>query len=115
MVRLLHVLGVLCFVAFAAVQLNDPDPVRWVAIYLAAAASHGLASAGRGSRPFAASVGLVALGWGAWITATLPAGEWDLGFDSELLREIGGVVVTAAGMALVVAAPGRPGSDATPR
>lgn len=108
MVRLLHVLGALCFVAFAAVQLNDPDPVRWTVIYLLAAGNHGLASAGRGVRLFAVAVGAVALAWGVWITATLPAGEWDLGFDSELLREIGGVVVTAAGMAFVVVAPGRP-------
>jgi len=31
---LVHILVALLFVVFAAVQLNDPDPIHWVLIYL---------------------------------------------------------------------------------
>jgi hypothetical protein len=41
--RYLHLLSALLFVAFAAVQLNDPDPLIWVLIYGAVAAISVLA------------------------------------------------------------------------
>ena len=37
-VRIVLIVGIIIFVLFAAVQLNDPDPIVWVAAYLAAAA-----------------------------------------------------------------------------
>lgn len=43
--RLLHALNIVFLIAYtlsAAVQLNDPDPIAWIAIYLSAAGLCGL-------------------------------------------------------------------------
>jgi hypothetical protein len=53
------------FAVAAALQLNDPDPVGWFAIYAAAAVVSALAAARRLWWPSAAVVGAVALIWGA--------------------------------------------------
>jgi hypothetical protein len=53
------------FVVSAGLQLNDPDPVGWTAIYLAAAVAAGCGAARRLWWPFAAAVGAVALAWAA--------------------------------------------------
>ncbi len=42
--RLPHLLLSLMFLAFAFVQINDPDPVLWILIYLAMAVLCGLAA-----------------------------------------------------------------------
>src|SRR5215213_11000596 len=55
----------LLFVFAAAVQYNDPDPLRWVALYLAAAAACVLALLQRLPRWIPVVVGLVALAWAA--------------------------------------------------
>lgn len=76
------------FLLSAAVQLNDPDPWRWVAIYLAAAAI-GL---GGWRRPEAAAgVGLVAVAWSLSIAA---AGLEPL----ELKALLGDAVMKTAGV-----------------
>ena len=45
--RALHAVLALLYAAAAAVQWNDPDPVRWIAIYAAAAALSAAAAARR--------------------------------------------------------------------
>lgn len=62
-------MGVL-FVLSAAVQLNDPDPVRWIAIYLGAAIL-SFAAVGMPVRPVLPALhGSIALVWAA---ALLPS------------------------------------------
>lgn len=64
-----NVAGALLFGAAAVVQLNDPDPLPWVAIYGGAALA---AAAWRRWRPagyLAAAVAVVAVAWAAAIAA----------------------------------------------
>jgi hypothetical protein len=51
------------FVYAAALQYNDPDPIRWAAIYLAAAAVCFLYVGGRLSWYVAGAIALIALAW----------------------------------------------------
>jgi hypothetical protein len=51
------------FVYAAALQYNDPDPLRWAAIYLAAAAACILFVGGRLSWFIAGGIALIALVW----------------------------------------------------
>jgi hypothetical protein len=53
------------FTLGAAVQYNDPDPVRWMLVYGAAAAASLLAALGRLHWAAPAAVALVALLWAA--------------------------------------------------
>jgi Transmembrane family 220, helix len=63
-IRGLELLFALLFLFGAAVQYNDPDPIRWMAIYLAACGACVAAACNLGSWWFPALVGLVALIWG---------------------------------------------------
>lgn len=98
------------FAAFAAwaaaMQLNDPDPERWIAFYGSAAA---LALASTLGRPWPRAAGLicaVALAWAAAIVPELLGGHWhiaDLGAqmssarpEVEYGRELGGLVIVAS-------------------
>lgn len=45
--KALYMFLALVFVAFALLQLNDPDPIHWTLGYLAVAVSCGLAASGR--------------------------------------------------------------------
>ena len=56
------------FVFSAVVQVNDPDPVAWIAIYTAAAMVCALVLAGRQRWWVAAIVGAVALVWAATLS-----------------------------------------------
>jgi hypothetical protein len=51
------------FIYAAALQYNDPDPVRWAAVYLSAAAACGLYLARRLSWYIAGVIALIALIW----------------------------------------------------
>ncbi len=64
----------LLFVVGAGLQLNDPDPLRWIAMYLAAAGSSALW--GRWPRSWLLSglVALMALAWALYIAANMA--EW---------------------------------------
>ena len=55
----------LLFLFGAAVQLNDPDPLRWMAIYIAAAFACALGAARRLPRWLPLMILAVALIWGA--------------------------------------------------
>ncbi len=107
--------GVL-FLFAAALQLNDADPLRWIAIYLAAAVPCFLEWPRlRLARwPLPAAVALVAIGWalahashGAW---SVPLGdmfdEWEMKNEQvRETREVYGLFIVAGWM-LVVAVTG---------
>lgn len=64
-------LAALAFVGFAAVQLNDPDPIAWVAVY-GLAAGLGVAHAvGRAPRRLAWAFSAICL---LWALTLVPAG-----------------------------------------
>ncbi len=65
--RTMAVLFLIC----AAIQFNDPDPLRWAAIYGAAGFACLAAGRFRYSWPLPTGVGLVALVWAAWLSPIL--------------------------------------------
>jgi hypothetical protein len=99
------------FAASAGLQLNDPDPGRWVAIYLAAAAAAAFASTRPIARLAAGSVAIIALGWAMWIALRIDHWvgwrglgrpmEKVLGGPVELTREVLGLAIVAAYMGFV--------------
>jgi hypothetical protein len=81
------------FVACAAVQLNDPDPMRWVALYGAAAVTAVAVSLGRPLGAVTVGVAVVAALWGV---ALLPSFIADgAAVTEEVGREIGGLVLVS--------------------
>lgn len=60
-------LFMLMFTFSVVVQLNDPDPLPWMAMYTAAAVACGLSVAGRCPWWLPVVTGLVALAWAATI------------------------------------------------
>lgn len=105
------------FVLSAAVQWNDPDPWRWVAIYVAAAVACVLGRrVGRGARLLAAVVGAAALLWASSLApralADLRPGDLVREMEAstpaiELGREMFGLLLVAGWMAVLVTV-GRP-------
>lgn len=95
----------------AALQVNDPDPLQWIAIYAAAGAACVLRGLGRVTWPVAALVAAVA---GAWAALLLPdvlghIGVSDLflrmsekGGRVEVGREIGGLAIVLVWMLVLV-------------
>lgn len=73
------------FLLAVAVQYNDPDPLRWMAIYGAAAVASLLAARGRLPRWLPAVVGAIALGWAATLA---PRVVGQVG-PRDLFREVG--------------------------
>lgn len=110
-VRILD-LGVATLFAFAAiVQFNDPDPIRWVAIYVVAGVLSALAASAR-RVPAAAfvAVGVAALLWAASIMLGGPgASEYGHMFDAwemksvavEEAREVSGLLIVSTWMAVL--------------
>ena len=106
--------GMAALFAFAvAVQFNDPDPARWVAIY-GAACLVAVIVAVRGTVPIwlPAAVALVALVWGVVLGFDIPGADAFAGmFDAwemksatiEEARETTGLFIVAAWMTVVVA------------
>jgi hypothetical protein len=101
------------FLFSAAVQYNDPDPVRWMAIYGAAAVVCVLAILGRGRWPLAAGVGLVTLAWALTLAPAVIGkvrfGELFEAFEMkdervEVAREMGGLLIVAVWMAVLAIA-----------
>lgn len=113
----------LLFLFGAAVQVNDPDPLRWMAIYLAAAGGCLLAAMGRLRWRFPAAVALAAFLWAASlaprVVPAFPArglfGAWEMADARvEEARELAGLLIIGACMAVLAwrrrpkALPGRP-------
>jgi hypothetical protein len=107
------------FLTAAALQYNDPDPLRWMAIYGLAALSCLLALAGRLPRSVPAVIGLAALAWAATLAPGV-VGRVSIGelFESyamksepvEEAREMGGLLIVGAWMAVLALRGARPSS-----
>ena len=110
--RALNGLMAALFALAVAVQYNDPDPVRWMAIY-GAACVVTLLVAIRGHAPLAASVavGFIALAWCVYWASTSRAalGTYGHMFDAwemknepiEEAREASGLLIVSVWMAVV--------------
>lgn len=101
------------FVVAAAMQYNDPDPVRWIAIYAGAGLVSVLVAVRRSNlRTPAVLVGVAALIW-AGVIATAGPGlitylhmfdAWEMRSEPvEQAREASGLLIVAARMAIIVA------------
>jgi hypothetical protein len=98
------------FIFAAALQYNDPDPVRWIAIYLAAAICCIVATMACLRWWAPAGVAGASIGWaaiyasrGAW---TVPVGEmfaeWEMKNQQVLeTREMFGLLIIAVWMILL--------------
>jgi hypothetical protein len=80
--------------ASAALQYNDPDPARWIAIYVAGAAISVALPARRAAAAPGALLGLVTLGWAAYLVHRT-WGVIGLGDLTGRMSEKGGVVEDA--------------------
>jgi hypothetical protein len=107
--RILHGLMAGLFIFAAILQYNDVDIVRWVAIYLAAAAVCIFALLNRPKPGLAAIIALIAVAWaalyvahGAW-KVPLPAlfSEWEMKNQAIVAgREMNGLFIILFWMAL---------------
>jgi hypothetical protein len=106
----------LLFLVAVALQYNDPDPVQWMAIYGAAALACLLALRGRLPRWLPALVGLAALVWAAAlaprVVGQVAPGELfrEMGMATlaiEEAREMGGLLIVAIWMLVLLAAAPR--------
>lgn len=102
--RILLSLMALTFIACGAVQLNDPDPERWLVVYMAAAATSALEALGMPRPVLPWGLLGVSVSWCALLVMGLDAGSWDRGLDDEVIREIGGLTLIAATMGGILAA-----------
>ena len=100
----------LLFTLGAVVQLNDPDPVRWFAVYALAAAACLLSLLRRAPRALPALLGAVALAWAATlaprVVGRVPFREMFGAFEMrtagiEESREMYGLLIIAAWMAVL--------------
>jgi hypothetical protein len=101
------------FLFSVAVQYNDPDPLRWMAIYGAAAAACILTLKGRGWWPLPAAIGVIALVWALGyapqVIGKVRFGELFEAFEMkdervEVAREMGGLLIIAFWMAVLMVA-----------
>jgi hypothetical protein len=115
--RVLNVLMGCLFLLAVAVQYNDPDPLRWMAIYGAAAVACLLAFRRRLRRWMPLVVGVVALAWAATLAPgvvgrvspgdlfrAIPMGSTAI----EEGREMVGLLIVAAWMLVLLVAGRRP-------
>lgn len=109
----LNAVMLLAFLFSAAVQYNDPDPVRWMAIYGAAAAICAAELWRRTRLGYPALVGAIALAWAASIAprvlGVVRFGDMFAEFEMrnagvEESREMYGLLIVAAWMAAVAVA-----------
>ena len=100
----------LLFTLGAVVQLNDPDPLRWIAVYALAAAACLLSLLRRMHPLPPALLCVVALAWAAtlWprVAGRVPFGEMFGAFEMrsvgiEESREMYGLLIIAAWMAVL--------------
>ena len=114
--RVMNVLFLLAYLASAAVQFNDPDPLRWVVMYGAAAACCMAWDRRWGPRTVPAVLAGIALLWSASLLLAVPADvalgrsltEWQMTTNgSELVREVGGLWFVALWMAVLFWRPRR--------
>ena len=109
--RFLDLTMALLFAFAAALQYNDPDPVRWIAVYGAACILSLLAAFANRILPATVlTVGLVAVVWAGWIAfGGPPVSEYRHMFDAwemkspsvEAAREASGLIIVAVWMAVL--------------
>jgi hypothetical protein len=115
--RIANGVMLLLFVFAAVVQVNDPDPFKWIALYLLAAVACTLDLRGRHNTWFSVAVALMATGWALLIAprviGSVPFremfGAWemkDTGIEES--REMYGLSLVALWMALQVGYAKRP-------
>ena len=93
MVRIFGGLGALLFLGAAALQANDPDPLRWIVLYLTSAAVCALAPYRPVPVALPQGLGAIALVWAATlIPAVLREAAWA---GTEVEREAGGLLLVA--------------------
>jgi hypothetical protein len=98
------------FLISAAIQLNDPDPLRWIVLYVAAAIACFASGRVRHGWVLAAAVAGVSLVWAATLSPILPEIRVDdlartMKAENpriELSREILGLFIVFAWMTTVV-------------
>jgi hypothetical protein len=97
------------FALSAALQLNDPDPVLWIAVYVAVALLWGMAAFGRFYRPFTVVLLLVLTVWMLtfvpdfveWVQMGMPTIVGSMKAEEphiELVREFGGLFLAVASL-----------------
>ena len=100
----------LLFLFGASVQFNDPDPVRWIAIYTLAGVACLLSLLRRLHWVFPALLALVAIAWAATLSphvlGRVPFGDmfgaWEMkNVDVEESREMYGLLIIALYMVVV--------------
>ena len=110
-----NVIMLLAFLFSVAVQYNDPDPLRWMAVYGAAAAVCCAELVRRTRLGYPLAVGLVALGWAATIAPRVLGvvrfadmfAEFEMkNAGVEESREMYGLLIVAVWMGLVALATG---------
>ena len=103
-------LMLLMFVFSVVVQYNDPDPVKWIAIYGLAAIACFLEIRGRGSLGLPGVLGAVTLVWGVvllrGVIGRVRIGdlfeEWEMqNMAVEVAREAGGLLIVAVWMQVI--------------
>jgi hypothetical protein len=124
LVSVLNVAMFFVFLAFVAVQYNDPDPYLWMPMYGAAALACWLRWRSRPWRLLATLAGLVALVWALTILPDV-LGNVSIGdmFSSwhmitilvEEEREMFGLLIVATWMGVLLIASRRRASDAVTR
>lgn len=104
-IAVLNAFFLVVFVLSAAVQFNDPDPVRWAAVYLSAAAMCVLQMLKLTPRWLPPTLLAIAVGWACLLVPSV-AGQVSLADvfasismktrDVEEAREIGGLLLVAS-------------------
>lgn len=100
----------LAFLLSMAVQINDPDPLAWIAIYALAAGSCGLSLLGRGRWHYPAVIAVMAAAWAVRIAprvvGDVPFADMFGAFEMESVaveeaREMYGLLVIAVWMSVL--------------
>ena len=108
--RVIHASVAFMFFGFAAVQWNDPDPLRWITLYGAAGSASLLAATGRSPRWLALATGAVALVWAlTLVPEALQLRQLEdftkrmdiMRPEIEIAREVGGLTIVTLAMAAV--------------
>ena len=95
------------FAISVGLQVNDPDPIRWMALYGGAGLAVGLLPARRWVSLACFAVGLFAAGWGAYLAQQVfgvihVSDLWlkmsEKGGAVEVGREAGGLAIVAVGL-----------------
>jgi hypothetical protein len=102
----------LMFLFSAVVQLNDPDPLPWMAIYIAAAFVCGLETRRRTPLWAPVVVAVIALAWSGYIATrardvpiTALFAEWEMrNIRVEEAREMYGLAIVGIWMLVIIGA-----------